>query len=318
MNIEIRIYKRYDTDLLSLHDAGYSITKMMQEAVSSYANGLPCHFFIDEMLPFDMNDKKSVRLRLKFKDNDFNTVNLIRNIKHGYRSNFCKQLLRNAFVQQNVLCYMSNSSTFQMHDINAKFLNLQAFPNLKMCSEYRREMHKLNILGKEVVIKHEKGYKYRPNQNTFDPQPQQIPIPQQGMPMQGYLQSMPVQNMQSMLGYAQMPMQGQYTNAGMTMPNMVGYGQYQQIPTQGQLSQPVQPAPQPQAQQFVEPSVINTTVPQPQTQKTPSSFPQKKELEPTFTAPDTEADVTEVNGEDTTVPQIADNANLMALFDGLG
>lgn len=309
MNIEIRIYKRYDTDLLSLHDAGYSITKMMQEAVSSYANGLPCHFFIDEMLPFDMNDKKSVRLRLKFKDNDYNTVNLIRNIKHGYRSNFCKQLLRNAFVQQNVLCYMSNSSTFQMHDINAKFLNLQAFPNLKMCSEYRREIHKLNFLGKEVVVKHEKGYKYRPNQNTFDTQPQQMPFPQQGMPMQGY-----PQNMQSMLVYGQMPMQGQFSNTGMTMQNTgyTEYGQFQQMPPQGHVSQG-QPVSQSQPQQFTDHAIR-----QPQAQSVPSASPQNQKSEPASVSYDTEEESTAINNEDTTVPQIADNANLMALFDGLG
>lgn len=145
MNVEVRIYKRFDTDLLALHDHGISITKMMQEAVCAYANGQPCHFFIDEIVPFDMNDKKSIRLRLKFMDNDYNTKNLIKCIKHGYRSNFCKTILRNALIQQNIPCYMSNSNMFSMQETNAHYLNMQAFQNLKMCSHYKRDIHQVHI-----------------------------------------------------------------------------------------------------------------------------------------------------------------------------
>lgn len=159
MNVEIRIYKRYDTDLLSLHDAGYSVTKMMTEAVFAYANGLPFHLYIDELIPFDMNDKKSVRLRLKFKDSDRNVAALIRNVKHGYRSNFCKQVLRNALVCQNLFCYYTNASMLPLQEANIRTLNLHAFPGLKNCSDYRRMTQQLNILGRDITIQHTQGYK---------------------------------------------------------------------------------------------------------------------------------------------------------------
>lgn len=169
MNIEVRIYKRFDTDLLALHDAGYSISKMMAEALCSYANGWSCHFFVDEIIPFDLNDKKTVRVRLKIKDSDFNTVNFMHHIKHGYRSNVCKQILRNALIQQNIVCYLSDDSFFHLHERNASTLNFSAFQNLKSCSQYRRKSSKIMILGKEVEVKHEreKDSFSVPNKNQF-------------------------------------------------------------------------------------------------------------------------------------------------------
>lgn len=167
MNIEVRIYKRFDTDLLALHDAGYSISKMMAEALCSYANGLPCHFFVDEIIPFDLNDKKTVQVRLKIKDSDFNTVNLMHHIKHGYRSNVCKQILRNALVQQNIVCYLSDDSFFYLHERNAATLKFSAFQNLKSCSQYRRMSSNIKILGKEIEVKHERGCFNIPHKNKF-------------------------------------------------------------------------------------------------------------------------------------------------------
>lgn len=298
MNIEIRIYKRYDTDLLSLHDAGYSVTKMMEKAVSSYANGLPCHFFIDEMLPFDMNDKKSVRLRLKFKDNDYNTVNLIRNIKHGYRSNFCKQVLRNSLIQQNLLCYMSDASTFPMHDQNAKNLNQQAFPNLQMCSEYKRETSKLRFLGKDIVVKHEKGFKYKPYQDTFAAQSQ----PQtQMMQMQNIqaLQQQIADMQQAMAGYSQMLMQGQVPMQDSSTPAVSIHSIQQQksLNTENQYAKPA-PLPVHSAAQS------HTDVP----------LENAKREEPPVSSYEEPHETEEENNE---APQLADNDNLMAMFDGL-
>lgn len=138
LNVEIRIYKRYDTDLLALHFAGYSVTKMMTDALVAYANSRPYHLFLDEICALDLNDKKNLRLRLIVGDNDYNTISLIRSIKHGYRSNFCKQVLRNALIQQNVLCYMADEAKYRLHDINAGQINTAAITPLISCSTYRQ------------------------------------------------------------------------------------------------------------------------------------------------------------------------------------
>lgn len=224
MNVEVRVYKRYDTDILALHDSGYSITKMMTDAVTAYANGRPCHFFIDEILPFDMNDKKNVRLRLKINNNDYNTIRMLKDIKHGYRSNFCKQVLRNAMIQQNLACYFSSLSSLPLQEMNAKNLNIQAYPNLIMCNQYRRLTQKLNIMGNDITITHEKGYAYNSAKNIEIQQPNNTMahlhhtkrIPQESRRSQSSLQQQ-----------AQNPSLPSYGNGSSSMPGYPNtpYGQ---------------------------------------------------------------------------------------------
>ena len=64
MTVEIRLYKRFDMDLVSLYDSGYSVSNMIKDAVQAYANGSVIHYYIDEPVQFDLNDKKSIHTRL--------------------------------------------------------------------------------------------------------------------------------------------------------------------------------------------------------------------------------------------------------------
>lgn len=153
MKVDIYIYKRFDTDLLALHDAGYSISKMIKEALEAYAGGHPCFFFLDEMVPINLNEKKSVRMRIKVEDPQ--AVALLQNLKHGFRSNFCKQVLRNSFLQQNLFCYMAEPAYAQLHNINASFININALPNVKLCSQYKKSEKTINILGKDIAVTYE-------------------------------------------------------------------------------------------------------------------------------------------------------------------
>lgn len=243
MNIEVRVYKRYDTDILALHDAGYSITKMMTDAVIAYANGRPCHFFVDEILPFDMNDKKNVRLRLKINNNDYNTIRLLKDIKHGYKSNFCKQVLRNAMIQQNLTCYFSDMSFLPLHEANANNLNMQAYPNLIMCSQYRRLTQKLNIMGNDVTITHEKGYTYNPAENINNKQPKNS-MPQSRPAIQPqqqeYRQPQIYQQVAYTQGYQQMPVLQPYAYADSPYGTMVQPLMQDNLHNQQYIAQPVQ------------------------------------------------------------------------------
>lgn len=299
MNIEIRIYKRYDTDLLSLHDAGYSVTKMMAEAVSAYANGLPFRLFIDELVSFDMNDKKSIRLRLKFKDNDTKVATLIRNVKHGYRSNFCKQILRNAMIHQNLICYFSDTSLLSIHEANIRTVNLQAFPLIKKCSDYRRTTQQLNILGRDITIQHEKGYSVPTS------------IPTQNAPVYVLPQGMAAPSFS---------------------PNQIPVMHHQPIQAyySGHQGQPVYSADTP----YVAPtsSMMNNTVyqhPMPQNPSTPEIQPHKTHTPPSPQGvmtnhvvpespvlPSTPPSTNDTSLENTSVDR-AKKDSLMAMFDGL-
>ena len=316
MNVEIRIYKRYDTDLLSLHDAGYSVTKMMAEAVSAYANGLPYHLYIDELVPFDMNDKKSVRLRLKFKDSDKNVAALIRNVKHGYRSNFCKQVLRNALICQNLFCYYTDASMLPVQEANMLSLNIHAFPGLRNCSDYRRMTQQINIMGRDVTIQHEQGYKVPvsvpqkkstpnysyskgytqyPNQQAQMMQPAMIPIPNQPM---------------------QTPAQAQQNNGKamennqFTQPGPVFYQSTPVTPPTNMVSAGIQvTSPEPMhAPLPVEPQIVQSPASSPPIQPALALTPSVEYEEPL--AGNTKESTPETQ-------QSSNNAALMRLFEGI-
>ena len=78
MTVEIRLYKRFDMDLVSLHDSGYSVSNMIRDAVQAYANGSPIHYYVDEPVQFDLNDKKSVHTRFVVPEADVNTCYMLK------------------------------------------------------------------------------------------------------------------------------------------------------------------------------------------------------------------------------------------------
>ena len=137
MNIEVRVYKRFDTDLLALHDHGYSLAMMMRDALTAYADGAPFHLYLDELVDLDLNDKKNVRVRVQIDSGNRKVLELIKGIKRGYRSNFCKMVLRNAFFQQNLSCYMADKSFCHLHQANAAAWQKNAIPGLSPCAPYR-------------------------------------------------------------------------------------------------------------------------------------------------------------------------------------
>lgn len=157
MRFDVIIYKQYDTDLLSLVDAGYDIGLMFKEALIGYANGLPVAYYIDRLVPLSLNDKKSARISITISDGEVKTVYMLKNIKHLYRGRFCKAVLRNAFVQQNICGYFADENLMQLQMINLQNINLSAFKNLKPVSEYIKEKQikfantVVNIAPKEAV-----------------------------------------------------------------------------------------------------------------------------------------------------------------------
>ncbi len=113
MFVDVRMYKRYDLDLIALCDAGYPLSKLYMNALISYANCRPCALYIDELPLFSASNAKSpVRVRFDIKDKE--TIKMLKNIKPGYRNSFCKMVLRNALEVQNLNCYFKSEKFFHL------------------------------------------------------------------------------------------------------------------------------------------------------------------------------------------------------------
>lgn len=118
MYVDIRVYKQFDADLFALWDAGYPVTKMIKNAVTAYAHGEPCSFLIDEIIPFSPQNKNSVHSRVNFPDSDQNLIYMLRHIHKRYRNAFCKAVLRNALIQQNITAFFTDPSLYQLQNAN--------------------------------------------------------------------------------------------------------------------------------------------------------------------------------------------------------
>ena len=130
MEVEMRYYKNYDIDLIALAAAGYPVSVMMRDAVVAYANGKPLHYLIDKPIEADFNILKTMRTRLHFPNSDARTIYLLKHLKFRSRNMFCKAVLRNALIQQNLTIFFADGSEqllTPMQSINLSEKDLKGF-----------------------------------------------------------------------------------------------------------------------------------------------------------------------------------------------
>lgn len=156
MKVDVRIYRRFDMDLVALQDAGYPLSAMIKEAVCGYANNTPVHYYIDEYHDFNICDKKGFHLKFSIPDTDTRTCYLLKHIKYGYRTTFCKMVFRNALVQQNLTGFFSDDSLLYLQNINLGTRNIHLFQNVIPCSALPKKSQSVTFLGRTVKNKVEK------------------------------------------------------------------------------------------------------------------------------------------------------------------
>ena len=112
MIVEIRLYRRWDADIISMHNYGYDIIRMVSLSLSSYANDELVQFRLsgDEKLFFP--EKKMVHLRLLVEDPE--SVNLLKQIQPGYRNSFCKMLLRESLARNSFASLLTKKDYVQL------------------------------------------------------------------------------------------------------------------------------------------------------------------------------------------------------------
>ena len=138
MVVEIRVYRQYDLDLLAIADAGYSLSALICDEVTSYAHGDPLYYYIDELSDFTIKDRTNIRFRFKVPDDDYETTELLRSVIPRFRSNFCKMVLRNALGQQNLYCFFKGYGRIdELQEDDAAKRRLLTRPGAVPISSYR-------------------------------------------------------------------------------------------------------------------------------------------------------------------------------------
>ncbi len=190
MKIEIRLYKQHDADLIALAANGYPIASMMRDAILGYANGNPVNFYIDEPSDVDFNVLKTFRTRFVIPQSEEKALYLIQGIKHRFRNVFCKMILRDALIHQNMVVFFSSgafNTLYQMNGYAAQFRNPNSFLNVIPCSSYKQEQ-KQKTFGQDIVA--------NPVTSMLPKKPNIISIPVAPAPSNIHVQNIPVYNMQ--------------------------------------------------------------------------------------------------------------------------
>lgn len=154
LHVEIRIYKQHDTDLATLSAAGYPLKEMLQNAVISYAEGTPLFYDIDEYVPVEIDHIKSYRTRFTITEKQQKAYYMITHIKRGLRNSFCKNVLRNALIQQNLLNYFADPNLVIAYNTFRASISPALFSYCIPVSSLKKDKT-FTFLGKEYSDKKE-------------------------------------------------------------------------------------------------------------------------------------------------------------------
>lgn len=159
MFIDIRLYKRFDMDIISLIDAGYDVKRMMEVSIVSFANGKAIAFVMDKIIKFKIAEKQTIHFRANIPDTDTRAVALMKAVNKGHRNSFCKALFRNAFAQQNLSGYFGEEWCYQL--LNTDYYNkgIDVMRNIIPLDEFHRDSITRTIEGSTITHTFDKATK---------------------------------------------------------------------------------------------------------------------------------------------------------------
>ena len=106
MMINLRVYSKYDMDLITLHENGISLTNLAKNTLKAYAYGTTVRYRFDN-LKYSASDKDR-SLRVCFPVTDPKCLSVLSEIKDGRRNQFLKTLIRNSLIRQNISCFFKD------------------------------------------------------------------------------------------------------------------------------------------------------------------------------------------------------------------
>lgn len=166
MRVEMRVYRQFDLDLYALAAAGYSLSRLFETAVTSFANGNPVYIIIDELNNFSIGDKTAfLHFCFKVDNRDTATVNLLQSAAPRMRTSLCKMILRNALGQQDLRCFFPDYpeiDRLMMIDANKRLL--MSRPDTVPISRFKVQTNLKDYAGIQIDM----GVKEQGTKRNFD------------------------------------------------------------------------------------------------------------------------------------------------------
>jgi hypothetical protein len=150
MLVEVRIYRRHDADLIMLKSYGVSISRMMRLALENYVAGQRIKLCLPDSHACDISDCSMLRYRLNIQNPE--VIKLLKSIKHGYRNQFCKALLRDMLDCGSLGVYLGTDEAVEFENKRIKTESLVAGDELGLISK-RAQIGNASFKKREKVQK---------------------------------------------------------------------------------------------------------------------------------------------------------------------
>lgn len=152
MRVTIRLYKRYDIDLLSLyHNSQFPFKVYFKSAIRNYIRGTPEKIKIPEPQD-DQFSYETIQFQLNFHpEEDQDVIQWIRNIKAGYKNSILKNIFRNSLCGIYYYYTMNVHHAEEMKQLNQQIVNVK--DDLKKSEDKKQQFIQEGSTKEDIDVK---------------------------------------------------------------------------------------------------------------------------------------------------------------------
>jgi hypothetical protein len=104
----MRLYRRFDADLIALNESGIPVNVLAEVLIEAYAKGKRIKIIPEGCVPFDVGNRKHIHLTVTVRGKE--AEELVSHIKRGYRNQFSKSIIRDALETDPLWVYLDDDS----------------------------------------------------------------------------------------------------------------------------------------------------------------------------------------------------------------
>ena len=130
MKVELKLYKTFDADLISLNSNGISISALIKTALYNYARGEITRFYVPECKPFELDGRKRF-IHIAANIDDTVSIDFLKHqLKPRQRAAFLRTLLRECLITQQLGAFLKNDAWIAKETARAQEVDTSTMRNV--------------------------------------------------------------------------------------------------------------------------------------------------------------------------------------------
>ena len=130
MKVELKLYKTFDADLISLNSNGISISALIKTALYNYARGEITRFYVPECKPFELDGRKRF-IHIAANIDDTVSIDFLKHqLKPRQRAAFLRTLLRECLITQQLGAFLKNDAWIAKETARAQEIDTSTMRNV--------------------------------------------------------------------------------------------------------------------------------------------------------------------------------------------